>query len=217
MLAPLTGPVPPTQTTTHDLLEFMRGTHNQQYDLAHNIGGGGTQTHMTSHLADNRWRLIKGGNGDYEALGLVGDQIWRYEDTSRDNHLGQKAYYEHLLGGVRGAPWVPRHMAVGQSFTSNKQVVHKIQATCAPFQGPSNISDTIKLDAFHPNYVSPNSGIALGPTIELLWVDGGERYWFSKGWGLTGWLHSNQQTRFWFLAGPLTGRTPLVARVPTCL
>jgi hypothetical protein len=203
-------------------LPYLRGTHRAQFDMGHNVGGGGTQTVQVWHLGPaggprDDWLYIKGENGEYEHLGLRawngGEWIFRFEDTSET----PERFYAHYMSqnGLIGAPWLPRHAVVGQWYATDKYVRHYLKAGCVlQNHGPRHDELRVVAPPRRVQYDLPDGGRSvLDDVITVEWRDG-ETYDFAAGRGCVAFRDAGR--RFWFI-GDLSGRPDKVYRKPGCL
>lgn len=200
------GQPDPPAGQTYDLLSYLRGPDKIQYDTD---GKTFTQTYQYRHEGD-AWRLVKGGNGQYEFLYADDRFIYRREDTSQ----GNDRFYVHYTAGKAGAPWVKRYMAVGETAVFFKDVVHYWN-NCTVRIPKTAVTDSIRLNAVYSSYTFPGTGKTLANVAELEWLQGGERYWFAQGFGLVGFTDGPITAEF--MGGPLQGRADLPIYQPGCL
>ncbi len=145
---------------------------------------------------DDKGRFYQVKNAQWEELWHDDAFIYRGLDTSP----GQNRFYVHdRLNGTAGAPWIKRHMLIGEEFTSCKSVRFFDKETCRQLS-EHDVTDTIKLVA---HYQSRHNtfGFGLDDVIELKWMQGGEVYYYAKNHGLVGWKSSNG-TDYSAYAGP---------------
>jgi hypothetical protein len=73
--------------------------------------------------------------------------------------------------------------------------------------------------ALHNQYQF-RTGITLSDVVELLWVNGGERYFYAKGFGLVAWerLHQDPNTPQWSAVSEIhqAGQRPDNVREKLC-
>ena len=200
-----TPPTPPADTV--DLLAYLRGPDGLQYDTD---GKTYTQTYQYRHEANDGWKLVKGNNGQYEMLYADSQFIYRREDTSQ----GNDKFYVHSTNGTPGAAWCKRFMAVGETSTTTKEVTHYWD-DCSVRIPTSLVVDNIRLNAVYPTYTFAGTNQTLNDVVELEWLDGWEKYWFAKGWGLVGFTDDGMTSEF--MNGPLQGRDDLPVVVPGCI
>jgi hypothetical protein len=89
-------------------------------------------------------------------------------------------------------------MAIGEEFTV-ALYVQFYNWDCSISHGNSgNVTDTRKLVAHHDTWTS-RAGITLQDVIEIQWVNGGETYFYCRGYGLVGWerTHQDPHTPSW--------------------
>ena len=205
---PASAPTPPTPPAdTVDLLAYLRGPDGLQYDTD---GKTYTQTYQYRHEANDGWKLVKGNNGQYEMLYADSQFIYRREDTSQ----GNDKFYVHSTNGTPGAAWCKRFMAVGETSTTTKEVTHYWD-DCSVRIPTSLVVDNIRLNAVYPTYTFAGTNQTLNDVVELEWLDGWEKYWFAKGWGLVGFTDDGMTSEF--MNGPLQGRDDLPIVVPGCI
>jgi len=198
-------PIDPPPVDTFDLLPYLRGADGWQLDIDATTY---TQTLNTQHGAEDTWRLIKGGNGQYEYLYADDTWIYRREDTSQ----GNDKFYCHFTNGIQGAAWIKRHVAVGDSIQTQKEVVHYLN-DCSIRQPSALVVDTIKVIGRYDKYAFSN-GVSVDNVVELKWLEGDESYFFGLNRALVGFKDDSQDARF---MGDLHGRQPLEYKKPPCI
>jgi murein DD-endopeptidase MepM/ murein hydrolase activator NlpD len=209
-IAPL---LPPAETTV-DLLPYFQGTHRRQFDMGHDVNGGGTQTVQVWHLGPSDWLYVKGEAGEYERLGLRtwngAEWIFRFEDTSES----PDRFYAHYMtaGGAIGAPWLPRRAVAGRWYETPKFVQHYRKGDCAKQDG-GPVTDKLRLVAGPRAVLYGDSGATLPDVITVEW-SGGEQYDFAAGRGCVAFRDAGR--RFWFI-GDLQGRPDRTYRKPGCI
>jgi hypothetical protein len=205
---------PPAATV--DVLPYFRGTHRLQFDMGHNVNGGGTQTTQIWHLDANNWLYIKGENGEYERLGLRAwngqEWIFRFEDTSESPTRFYAPYMSET--GAIGAPWCPRMMQLGKVYEISKFVRHYLKAGCVP-QNSGPVVDKIVLINGPRAVTYPQSGHTLPNVITVGWP-GAELFDMASGCGNVAWRNEAEGKSFWFM-GWLSGRPDKVAKKPGCI
>lgn len=191
-----------------NVLDFIRGTHQKQFDLDY---GTGTQTTQIWHIDDWNWLYIK-GNGEYERLGVRNFNgepfIYRFEDTSESVDRWYAHFKDSTLSEI-GAPWCPVLMEVDKPYTTGKFVQHFLKSDCAKQNG-GNVSDTIKLisNPYQRTYPKYNKTETV---ITLEWTNGGEFYDFAGGN-----IGFRDTTRDFQFMGWLEGRADKAYKKPTC-
>jgi GH25 family lysozyme M1 (1,4-beta-N-acetylmuramidase) len=203
---PAPTPVPPPTIPKIDMLSYLRGNHRQQHDVD---AGVFTQTYQSVWDGDG-WFLVKGGNGQYEYLYFDDNFIYRREDTSQ----GNDRFLVHFTNGVPGAIWCKRFMTEGETVSFAKEVTH-FWNDCSVRDGLERVphTDTIKFVKHHSSFTFGDK--TLSDVVELEWVEGGQNYWFARGFGLVGFTNADITAEF--MDGPLGGRADLPIRPPNCI
>jgi hypothetical protein len=115
------------------------------------------------------------------------ETIGRDVDTSP----GGGRYYRQF-----GAPWVKRRMAIGERFSARKRLQFYRQVDCEALEAFSGeVTDTIELVAWHARHTFAARDwepMTLEDVAQLRWVEGGEDYFFARGYGLVGWGRTHQ-------------------------
>jgi hypothetical protein len=178
----LLGATPPPQDnaphgTQYALREYLCGD-GRAYRTRGNFG----DEVMHTVKRDGRWYQVK--NQQWEELWDDGVYIWRGLDTSP----GDGRYYRVISpDNPHGAPWVWSAMAVGDRCTTQKRVQFYDKETCKPLAANSGtVTDTITLVEHIDNWRSPH-GYIIPDVIVLRWEQGGESYFYGRGYGLVGW------------------------------
>lgn len=187
------------------------------------IGGGvGAQTlvDLLDYLAgDGRTYRVGNSRGSFEVFQTQREsdrfyQVKAWDDLSVVNY--EEFSVDHFIrrdvdtspGGGRfyrqfDAPWAPRFMRVGESFSQRKRVQFYWLADCSESEANSDeVTDTITLDARYDRYTFRSNGwaaVTLPDVVQLRWVEGGEIYFFARRYGLVGWerLHQDLLTPAW--------------------
>lgn len=158
-----------------DLLPYLRGD-GRLYEVKH--PSGATETFQTQ-IDGETFFLVK--NSQYEELYADSTYIWRGADTSP----GGGRFYVQFEPGLKRARWMPRYMAVGQSWTGPGHAVqfyHK--DTCAP--SPLNSGNATNKMTFKAKHAAMTwNGITIADVVEL--TNGTETYFYAKFWGLVAW------------------------------
>lgn len=171
-----------------DLLSYLRGD-GRSYRVTNADGGSEV---FQSQWEGNQFYQVKAW-GDLSVVnweGFVVDEqhIRRDVDTSP----GGGRYYRQSAGSGPGAPWVKRRMVAGERFTQGKRVQFYRLSDCAPLALYSgDVTDTITFVALHPTYAF-RTGVRLADVVELRWEQGGERYFYARGFGLVAWERAHQ-------------------------
>jgi len=174
------------------------------YDLLHYIGGDGRiyevknanggQERFQSQWDGSTFYQTK--NNNWEQFFFDNDFIYRDIDTSP----GAGRYYR-LTDSDRkkGSRWARRKMAIGQVFKAKARVQFyndKSGAESDPNSG--DVTNSLKLVAHYDEYTF-RTGETVKDVLELHWVNGGEKYFYAKGFGLVGWerIHFDPDTPAW--------------------
>lgn len=177
-----------------DLLSYLRGDGR-----SYRVGNGwGSFEIFQCQSEGDRFYQVKAWDDlsvvNWEEFVVSGEMIGRDVDTSP----GGGRFYRQF-----GVPWVRRWMRVGESFTQAKRVQFYRLSDCAPVgQHSGTVTDTITLVARHAAYTFPArdwAAVTLADVVELRWEQGGERYWYARGYGLVGWsrTHDDPHSPAW--------------------
>lgn len=181
------APVVAAGPTAIDLLPYLRGD-GRTYRVGNSRGG--YEVFQTQAEGD-RFYQVKAWDDlsvvNWEEF-IVGDEYIRRDvDTSPGGGL----FYRQF-----GAPWVYRHMWPGRTCTQSKRVQFYRLDSCVPVEQYSgDVIDRIRMVAYHERYTFPTNGwepVTLENVVQLRWVDGGEDYWYARGYGLVAWGRSHQ-------------------------
>jgi hypothetical protein len=182
-------------------------------------------------VKDGHTYLIKGSN--YEHMQVLGNDIYRFEDTSH----GDDTYYtlrdaDQLYGSV----WLRRNMEIGRPFRREPWVTFFRKSNCTIYAGPDRHETWVVIDRHMAQATLPG-GLKVTSVIDLYvgktedarstWF---ERYWYALGTagadgrievrGLVQWWARNDQGQIvahsW-LADLPQGRAPLPLVKPKCL
>ena len=126
---------------------------------------------------------------EWEQFILDGAHVRRDVDTSP----GNGRYYRHSVPGDSkpGAPWVMQRMRAGQSFSQAKRVQFYQMRNCQPDAANSgNVVDTIRFVEHLAEWQSV-FGVQVKDVVVLSW-NGGELYYYGRGYGLVAWRRSHQ-------------------------
>lgn len=181
-------------------------------------------------VKDGHTYLIKGSN--YEHMQVLGNDIYRFEDTSH----GDDTYYtlrdsDQLYGSV----WLPREMKIGRPFRREPWVTFFRKSNCTIYAGPDRHETWAVIDRHMAQATLPG-GLKVTSVIDLYvgktedarstWF---ERYWYALGTagadgrievrGLVQWWARNDQgdivAHSWLVDLP-KGRPPLPLVKPKC-
>ena len=166
-----------------DLLPYIKGD-GRQYEVQNASGG---QERFQTQEEANAFYQVK--NAQWEQFFFDDNFIYRDIDTSPG---GGRFYRLKDADRERGSRWLPRKMAVGQTHTQARQVQFYQKDNGSPSAANSgSVTDTIKLVARHAKYKF-QTGLELDDVLELTWVNGGENYFYARGFGLVGWARQHQ-------------------------
>jgi hypothetical protein len=188
--------VPPEQqpeeepAVMFDLLDHVRGD-GRQYEVRN---AWGSQERLQTQKDAHHFYQVK--NAQWEQFFHDDDFIYRDIDTSP----GAGRFYRLKDDDLpRGSRWLPRRMAIGDTYTQKRRVqfYHKSSGAKSA-KNSGEVTDTIQLVAHHAKYRFP-TGIELHDVVELAWVNGKERYFYAKNFGLVGWKrkHDDPHTPPW--------------------
>ena len=181
------SPPPKPPAVKLDLLPYIRGNMDGTiWTIAH-AGGGGERFQMQAE--GDFFYLVKNiVNGQYEEFFSDNDFIYRDVDTSPGGGRYYRLKDDDLPFGSR---WVPRWMAVGESYLRNPQVQFYDKASGAKSSANSGRASTgIRLVAHHAS-IKLKSGRTESDVVELQW-DQGETYLYKNGLGLVEWRKTHQ-------------------------
>lgn len=165
-----------------DMLPYLRGD-GRLYEVKN--ANGGQERFQTQLKPGGVFWQTK--NGLAEKLYDLDGFIWRDWDTSP----GNGRFYRQQQNGQNGARWMPRSLAVGQSYTVGIHVQFYTW-NCSPSAPNSgDVTDTRRLVAHYPSYTF-RTGIVLPDVIKIEWVNGGEVYFYARNYGLVAWERSHQ-------------------------
>lgn len=157
-------------------------------------------------------------NRHWEEMWVSGGFIWRGIDTSP----GGGRFYELTEEGKTGSAWIPASWRVGESFTRSRFVqFYRCEGgqRVKVAENSGQVTDRMQFVAHHDSYTF-RTGIVLQNVIELLWVNGGERYFYARGFGLVGWerQHQDPNTPAWSAISEIheAGQRPDNEREPIC-
>jgi hypothetical protein len=173
-----------------DLLPYIKGD-GRQYEL---FNAKGSQERLQTQDEGTNFYQVK--NAQWEQFFHDDQFIYRDVDTSP----GADRFYQVRDADLpRGSRWLPRRMAVGDQFEQARQVQFYKKADGSKSSlnsGPAK--DTMRFAAHHQKYKF-RTGIELEDVIQLEWVNGGETYFYARGYGLVGWerTHQDPHTPAW--------------------
>lgn len=173
-------------TGSYDLLEYLRGD-GRTYRVGNSRGS--YEVFQSQRDGDHFYQIKAWGDLSiihWEGFSVDTEFIRRDVDTSPGGGL----FYRQF-----GAPWVRRHMRVGETFTQAKRVQFYRLDNCVPVEQYSgDVIDSITLVAHHARYTFRArdwTPVTLDDVVQLRW-SGGEDYWYAKSFGLVGWGRTHQ-------------------------
>lgn len=201
-----------------DLLGYIHGGTENGVGVLYEV--------RNANGGQERFQIQDGQSGEFfqtknhlaEQLGADNNWIYRGWDTSPGN---QRYYQQQEPQGASKARWLPRRMAIGEEFTV-ALYVQFYNWDCSISHGNSgNVTDTRKLVAHHDTWTS-RAGITLQDVIEIQWVNGGETYFYCRGYGLVGWerTHQDPHTPSWSAIAEIHApgsRPDNIMDLPSCL
>jgi hypothetical protein len=178
------------KAATIDLLLYIKGD-GRQYEL---FNAKGSQERLQTQEDGANFYQVK--NTQWEQFFHDDQFIYRDVDTSPGAGRFYRVRDEDL---PRGSRWLRRHMAVGEQFVQARQVQFYSKADGSKSSlnsGPAR--DQMRFVAHHQKYKF-RTGIELEDVIQLEWVNGGETYFYARGYGLVGWerTHQDPHTPAW--------------------
>ena len=186
--------------TRYDLLPYLRGD-GRLYEMKHIFempnGPLVGQQRLQTQVEGKRFYQTK--NGEWEELWADERFIYRGSDTSP----GSGNFYTLMDGERYGSAWIPRHMAIGQTFRRSVNVVSRRKGNCMLNSHLSGRHVTwAKLEALHESLALPDvegrpgRGLRLSDVVVLAAFNEAngrpvekpfERYYYAKGFGLVMW------------------------------
>ena len=209
-------PVDPPVGEKTNLLDYINGTgYLTGYGILYEVRNAlGSQERFQSQLVSGGFLQTK--NSLAERFIVKDGYIYRDWDTSPGNNR----FYRLLENGVPGSRWVPQYMAVGETYTRSRRVQFYNWDCSESSLNSGDVTDTIKFVAKYNSYTF-QTGITLNDVIKLEWVNGGEFYYYSRGYGLVAWerVHNDPNTPQWSAISEIhaPGQRPdNVVNLPPC-
>lgn len=183
-----------------DMLPYLRGD-GRLYEMKHifDMPNGPLTGQQRVQTQQEGTRFYQTKNSEWEELWADERFIYRGTDTSP----GSGNFYSLMDGERYGAPWIPRHMAVGQSFRRSVSVVSRRKGNCMMNSHLSGRHVTwIRLEALHERLALPDvegragRGLVLRDVAVLAAFNEAngrpgpqpfERYYYAKSYGLVMW------------------------------
>jgi hypothetical protein len=189
-----------SEPTRFDMLPYLRGD-GRLYEMKHifEMPNGPLigQQRLQTQVEGDRFYQTK--NSEWEEMWADNRFIYRGTDTSP----GSGNFYTLMDGERYGTAWMPRHMAVGQTFRRSVTVISRRKGNCMMNSHLSGRHVTwIRLEALHDKLTLPDveGRPGRGPSLRDVAVlaacnerDGHpadepfERYYYAKGYGLVMW------------------------------
>lgn len=173
-----------------DMLRFVRG-NGQLYEVKNSDGGQERfQTHI---ISANEFRQSKGPNA--EQFFFDSEHIYRGYDTSAS---AATWYLQQQPKGTTRAKWIPRFWEEGTDFVVSLWVQFYDNNCNEIAHKSGQVTDVRRFVKHHPVWTSRN-GITIPNVNEILWVNGGEKYFYGEDYGLAGWerQHYDPSTPVW--------------------
>ncbi len=172
--------LPPSQPTVN-LLDYIKGD-GVLYEVKNADGG---QERFQTQIIPNGFLQTK--NSLAEKFFVKDGYIYRDWDTSPGNNR----FYKLLENDIAGSRWIPLQMTIGESYTRARKVQF-YNWDCTPSDiNSGDVVDTMKFVAKYNSYTF-ETGITLNDVIELEWVNGQEKYFYARRYGLVGWARQHQ-------------------------
>lgn len=143
---------------------------------------GGEQPIQTVSDASANIRLVKGNEFQWHWY----DERYIYfgADTSQS---ATEMYVLREDEQTFGSAWLPRYMAVGESYTRNPIVTHYEKGSGRKLYGGERVQTVMSLLRHHST-VAFSTGMQFHDVIEIGAI-GGERHFFARGIGFVGWIN----------------------------
>ncbi len=186
--------------TKHDMLSYLRGD-GRLYEMKYifDVPGGPMIGQQRLQTQRDKERFYQTKNGEWEELWADDRFIYRGTDTSP----GSGNFYTLMDGERYGTAWIPRQMAIGQTYRRSVTVVSRRKGNCVMNSHLSGRHVTwIELEAMHDKLTLPDvegrpgRGLVVADVAVLAAcneVNGRpadepfERYYYAKGFGLVMW------------------------------
>lgn len=201
---------PPT-TAKVDMLPYIQGV-GVLYEVRNEWGS--QERFQTQIHGSQTWQTK---NDKAECFIITADFVYRDWDLSP----GGDRFYRLLESGIPASKWIPRHMAVGETFVKSRRVQYYNWDCSLSDANSGDVTDTMKFVAHHDSYTF-KTGITLNDVIELVWANGPEHYFYANGYGLVAWEreHDDPNTPKWSAISEIhaPGQRPDNAvKLPSCL
>lgn len=172
-------PVDPPPGNSVNMLPYFAPVNGQYGDIVilKNNWGEGDERQQLQQSGSN---LFVTKNASFEQRVIRTTTIDLVLDTSRGN--GEM----YTVSG----PWIPKQMAIGQSFTRTETIQVKRKDNCQNVGNPYTSTSQIKFVAKY-NSLPIEGGVTIQDVVELHWILNGvveERYFYGRHKGLCQWL-----------------------------
>lgn len=181
--------LPPINTSKYDLLSYIKG-NGVLYEVKNSSGSQERfQTQVPPNSVGEFWQTK---NQHAEQLFADTTYIYRGFDTSPGNN---RFYQQQEPKGTIDARWLPRYMSLGEEFSVSLWVQFYNWDCTTSSDNTGQVTDSRKFVAHYNTWTSPY-GIILNDVIEIHWVNGGEKYFYARDFGLVGWsrIHDDPNT-----------------------
>ncbi|RIK15544.1 MAG: hypothetical protein DCC51_14570, partial [Anaerolineae bacterium] len=186
--------------TRYDMLPYLRGD-GRLYEMKHifDMPNG-------SMIGQQRVQTQRQGNRFYQTKNSEWEELWaddRFIFRGTDTSPGSGNFYTLMDGDTYGTAWIPRHMAVGQTYRRSVIVVSRRKGNCMMNSHLSGRHITwVRLEAIHNSLILPDvegrpgrgyklrDVVVLAAYNEVKGRPAGkpfERYYYAKGYGLVMW------------------------------
>ena len=160
-----------------DLEPYLRGT-GVLYEVRNTSG---SQERFQTQTKENGifWQTK---NSLAEQLRVSDTYIYRGWDTSP----GNGRFYIQQQYGQNEARWLPRYMYPGEEFTVSLYVQFYNWDCTESDDNSGDVRNTMRFVDHLDTWTSP-FGITLDDVVVIQWVNGGEYYYYARGFGLVAW------------------------------
>lgn len=172
--------------TIFDTLDYLRGD-NKVRPMIYNWAADGVlrEFPIQTQAVGDEFAMVRGNQ--VQMMYFDNGVIYLEFDGTQSNEL---FYVLQDLAARSGSAWMDRFQKVGHVTVRNPIVSHFYKADCRLQNGGWRVESRIQLVAHHAMLTLPN-GVAVNDVLEFGW-EGGERYWFAHGIGLSMWQSGNK-------------------------
>jgi len=193
------------------IIEVLKPT-GKVYDLKDYIGGDGRIYEVKNadggqERFQTQWdgsTFYQTKNANWEQFFFDNDFIYRDIDTSP----GAGRYYRLTDNDLKkGSRWARRKMALDQIFLAKTKVqFYNDRSGEKSAENSGDVSNSLQLVAHYDEYTF-RTGITVKDVLELHWLNGGEKYFYAKDYGLVGWerIHFDPNTPAWSAIAEIHG------------